>query len=161
MKFLLPLLLLTGSAFAQRPTAEPVPQATDFWPLDAPTGTVVFRAPTARPRVPALRQAEHLRAWLSSTCADWKELPSQADSTQFYRGQLRGVHAGGLLSFAVRVCRRPLVGWQYMLLGFRVGAPTGAGSVQWVPLHRVLDDRDYQPDVSSFQQQLQRALPGL
>ncbi|MVN78100.1 hypothetical protein GO988_17355 [Hymenobacter sp. HMF4947] len=161
MKFLVPLLLLATPAFAQRPTAEAAPPAVSFWPLDAATGTVVFTAPTARPRVPALGQAEHLRAWLSSTCADWTELPSQADSTQFYRGQLRGVHAGVLLNFAVRVSRRPLVGWQYMLLGFRVGAPTGAGLVQWVPLHRVLDDRDYQSDLTSFQQQLQRALPGL
>jgi hypothetical protein len=44
---------------------------------------------------------------------------------QYYRGQLRGVHQGVALSFAVRVSWRPLVGWQYMLLGLRVGAPTG------------------------------------
>jgi hypothetical protein len=113
-----------------------------------------------RPLAPALVQAEHLRAWLTSTCSTWAELQTQTDSTQLYQGQLRGVHAGVALRFAVQVRRQPM-GWRYTLLGFRVGAPTGAGLVQWVPLQRVLDDRDYQVDVSSFQLQLQRALSTL
>jgi hypothetical protein len=162
MKAVLFFLLLTaGPVAAQRPTAEPARLATSFWPLDAVTGTVVFTGPTRQPLAPALVQAEYLRAWLTSTCSTWAELPSQVDSTQYYRGQLRGVHEGVALSFAVRVSRRPLVGWQYMLLGFRVGAPTGEGLVQWAPLQRVLEDRDYQLDLRSFQQQLQRALPSL
>jgi hypothetical protein len=121
--FLLPVY----PVLAQRPTAEPARVVTSFWPLDAVTGTVVFTGPTRQPLSPALVQAELLRAWLTSTCSTWTEMPSQVDSTQYYRGQLRGVHQGVALSFAVRVSRRPLVGWQYMLLGFRVGAPTGSG----------------------------------
>jgi hypothetical protein len=131
-----------------------------FWPINYPTGTVVFSALTVRPLAPALAQAEHLRAWLTSTCSTWSELQTQADSTQLYQGQLRGVHAGVALRFAVQVRRQPM-GWRYTLLGFRVGAPTGAGLVQWVPLQRVLDDQDYRVDVDSFQQQLQQALPRL
>lgn len=138
------LLLLASPAAAQRPT-----------------GTIVFAGPTAQPRAPALRQAEHLRAWLAHTCATWSELAGQPDSTQYYRGQLAGVHPDVVLSFAVRVSRRPLVGWQYLLLGFRVGAPTRAGLVQWVQLHRLLDDPDFRPDMLDFQQQLQHALPTL
>jgi hypothetical protein len=148
-----------GSAIAQRATAEPARVATSFWPLDAVMGTVVF---TWQPLAHALVQAEHLRAWLISTCSMWTELTtSQADSTQYYRGRLRGVHQDMALSFAIRVSRRQLVGWQYMLLGFRVGAPTGEGLVQWAPLQRVPEDRDDQVDLRSFQQQLQRTLPGL
>ncbi|WP_191906293.1 hypothetical protein [Hymenobacter baengnokdamensis] len=40
-----------------------------FWPINYPTGTVVFTGPTARPLAPALVQAEHLQAWLTSTCS--------------------------------------------------------------------------------------------
>jgi hypothetical protein len=158
--WLLFLLLLAGPAPAQRPTAEAAQPQVAFWPLNYPTGTVVFTGPTVRPLAPALTQAEHLRAWLTSTCSTWTELQTQTDSTQLYQGQLRGVHAGVALRFAVQV-RRQRAGWQYTLLGFRVGAPTGAGLLQWVPLQRVLDDQDYRVDVGSFQQQLQQALPRL
>ena len=72
-----------------------------------------------------------------------------------------GVHPGAVLNFAVRVSWRPLVSWQYQLLGFRVGAPTRAGLVQWVPLHRLLKDPAFRPDITSFHQQLQHALPSL
>ena len=161
MKYWLSLFLLTASpAAAQRPTAEALRSAVPFWPIDYPTGTVVFAGLTARPLASALAQAEHLRTWLTSTCSTWAELQTQADSTQLYQGQLHGVHAGVALRFAVQVRRQP-TGWQYMLLGFRVGAPTGADLVQWVPLQQVLEDRDYQVDVRSFQQQLQRSLPAL
>ncbi len=69
-------------------------------------------------------------------------------------------HAGVVLTFVVRLTRPP-AGWQYQLLAFQVGAPTGEGLVQYVPLQQVIDDADYRPDVTSFQQQLQRALPTL
>jgi hypothetical protein len=154
------LLLFASPAAAQRPTAEAAQSQVAFWPINHSTGTVVFTALTVRPLAPALAQAEHLRAWLTSTCSTWAELQTQADSTQLYQGQLRGVHAGVALRFAVQVRRQP-TGWRYTLLGFRVGAPTGDGLVQWVPLQRVLDDQDYRVDVRSFQQQLQRALPAL
>lgn len=154
------LLLPAGPAVAQRLTAEAARPTTSFWPLDVPTGTVVFTGRPAQPLAPALGQAQHLRAWLTSTCASWAEVASPGDSIQYYRGQLRGVHTGVVLRFTVRVSRPP-TGWQYMLVGFRVGAPTGAGLVQWVPLHRLLNDPDFRPDVQRFQQQLQRALPTL
>jgi hypothetical protein len=85
----------------------------------------------------------------------------QADSTQLYQGQLRGVHAGVTLRFAVQV-RRQVAGWQYTLLAFQVRFPAGDPNVvHWLPLHRLLDDPNFRPDVDSFQQQLQRALPRL
>lgn len=91
----------------------------------------------------------------------WTELQTQADSTQLYQGQLRGVHAGVTLRFAVQV-RRERAGWQYNLLAFQVRSPTGSPNlVHWLPLERLLDDRDFCSDVTSFQQQLQRALPNL
>ncbi|WP_305019453.1 hypothetical protein [Hymenobacter cheonanensis] len=132
-----------------------------FWPINYPTGTVVFTAPTSHPLAPALSQAEHLRAWLTITCSMWTELQTQADSTQLYQGQLRGVHAGVALRFAVQV-RRERAGWKYLLLAFHVRSPTGNPDlVHWLPLERLLDDRDFGPDIRSFQQQLQRALPNL
>ncbi|RZJ94627.1 MAG: hypothetical protein EOO60_02645 [Hymenobacter sp.] len=106
-------------------------------------------------------QPEHLRTWLTSTCVTWTELQTQADSTQLYRGQLRGVHAGVALRFAVQIRRQP-TGWQYTLLAFQVRLPTGDPNLaHWLPLRGLLDDPDFQPDVASFQQQLQRALPSL
>ena len=158
---LLCLLLFARLAAAQRPVAETARLASPFWPINYPTGTVVFTAPTARPLASALVQAEHLRAWLASTCSTWDELQTQADSTQLYRGRLPGVHAGVALRFAVQV-RRERTGWQYILLAFQVRSPTGNPDlVHWLPLERLLDDRDFRPDVASFQQQLQRALPRL
>ena len=71
------------------------------------------------------------------------------------------MHAGVALRFAVQV-RRERAGWQYTLLAFRVRSPTGNPDlVHWLPLERLLDDRDFGPDITSFQQQLQRALPRL
>jgi len=140
--------------------AEVTQVSGSFWPLEVTTGTVRFTGPTVHPLAAGLRQAEHLRAWLANTCAGWQELKTQADSTQRYQGQLRGVHAGVVLRFAVRLHRQP-AGWQYYLLAFQVGAPTGEGLVQYVPLAQVLADADYRVDVASFQQQLQRALPQL
>lgn len=163
MKYLLLLLGVSpvAPALAQRPTAERArPVASSFWPLDGPTGTVVFRGPTAQPLVPALRQAEHLRAWLRRTCSSWTELQTQADSTQLYQGQLAGVHPGVALRFTLQLRRGP-AGWQYQLLAFQVRSPTRSDSVHWLPLARLLDDPDFRPDVRRFQQQLQRALPGL
>lgn len=151
-------LLGAGPAAAQRPTAEAARLATSCWPLDAVTGTVVVAGPLAQPLAPALVPAEHLRAWLAHACPQWSELPSQVDSTQYYRGQLWGAHAGVRLSFAVRVSRRPLMGGQYLLLGFRVDAPTGEGLVQGGALPQVLADWDYQPNLARFQRQLQRTL---
>jgi hypothetical protein len=52
----------------------------------------------------------------------------------------------------------PADGWKYQLLAFKVGAPTGEGLVQYVGLSRVIKDGDYEPDVASFQLQLQRVL---
>lgn len=162
MKCWLLLLLVTISpAVAQRPTAEAANPAVSFWPINYPTCTVVFTAPTVRPLASALVQAEHLRIWLTTTCSTWTELQTQVDSTQLYQGQLRGVHAGVALRFAVQV-RRERAGWQYVLLAFRVRSPTGNPDlVHWLPLERLLDDRDFGPDITSFQQQLQLALPSL
>jgi hypothetical protein len=155
------LLVAPFAAVAQRPTAEVAQPAESFWPLDARTGAVVFVAPMSRPSVPALAQAEHVRAWLSQACGtSWSELASGADSVQLYQGQLRGVHAGVELRFALRV-NRHAGGWQYQLFACEVRSPTGSEVVHWLPLHRLLDDPDFRPDVLSFQQQLQRALPGL
>ncbi|RZJ94889.1 MAG: hypothetical protein EOO60_01980 [Hymenobacter sp.] len=152
---------MASPAAAQRPTAEAAKPAVSFWPINYPTGTVVFTAPTARPLASALIQAECLRAWLTSICSTWTELQTQADSTQLYQGQLRGVHAGVALRFAVQV-RREQTGWQYNLLAFRVRSPTGNPDlVHWLPLERLLDDRDFGPDIMSFRQQLQQALPRL
>jgi hypothetical protein len=64
------------------------------------------------------------------------------------------------LRFAVRLSREP-VGWQYRLFACEVRSPTGTEMVHWLPLHRLLDDPDFRPDVLRFQQQLQRALVGL
>ena len=162
MKVFLPLfLLLAVTAAAQRPTAEKAWVLTPFWPLDATTGTVVFRGSPVRPLLSALVQAEHLRTWLTGTCSAWTELHTQTDSTQLYQGQLRGVHAGVALRFAIQL-RRQQAGWQYALLGFQVCSPTGDPSlVHWLPLHQLLTDPDFKPDVASFQQQLQQALPAL
>jgi hypothetical protein len=58
--------------------------------------------------------------------------------------------------------RREQTGWQYILLAFQVRSPTGNPDlVHWLPLERLLDDRDFRPDITNFQQQLQRALPTL
>ena len=155
------LVFLAGPAVAQRPTAESTRPVSIFWPLDARTGTVIFTAPTARPTASALWQAEHLRAWLTQICgSEWSELRAEADSSQLYQGQLRGVHAGVALRFGVRVSRQ-LPGWQYRLFACEVRSPTGTDVVHWLPLHRLLDDPDFRPDVTRFQQQLQRALVGL
>jgi hypothetical protein len=154
------LMLTTNLVLAQCPIAEVAQVSGNFWPLESTTGAVHFTGPTAHPLAADLHQAEHLRAWLTSTCSAWTELQTQADSTQRYQGQLRGVHVGVVLRFAVRLQRQPS-GWQYHLLAFQVGAPTGEGLVQYVPLAQVLADSDYRADVVSFQQQLQRALPQL
>jgi len=91
----------------------------------------------------------------------WGEQQAQADSTQLYQGQLRGVHAGVVLRFAVQV-RRQRAGWQYTLLAFQVRSPTGEPElVHWLPLQRLLVDPDFRLDVASFQQKLQWALPRL
>jgi hypothetical protein len=112
---------------------------------------VVFRSPTARPLAPALTQAKHLWAWLTSTCSAWGEQQAQADSTQLYQSQLRGVHEGVVLRLAVQV-RRQRIGWQYTLLAFQVRSPTGEpGLAHWLPLQRLLDDPDLRPTVASFQ----------
>lgn len=159
--YFLLLLARAAPAAAQRPTAEAARPAGGFWPLDARTGTVVFAAPVAHPTASALAQAEHVRAWLPQVCGSaWSELASGADSTQLYQGQFRGMHAGVGLTFALRVNRRPM-GWQYRLFACQVSSPTNAGITHWLPLHRLLDDADFRPDVRCFQQQLQRALPGL
>ncbi len=156
------LLLLVGlPAAAQRPTAEAASPGSSFWPLDARTGRVAFTAPTARPTASALWQAEHVRAWLTQACGTaWSELRVGADSAQLYQGQVPGVHAGVELRFDLRVSRQP-TGWQYRLFACEVRSPTGAEVVHWLPLHRLLDDPDFRADVLRFQQQLQRALPGL
>ena len=152
------LLFTTSAALAQRPTAEVARLATSFWPLDARTGAVVFVAPVAQPTASALAQAEHLRIWLTKVCGtEWSELRAGAESAQLYRGQLLGVHAGVSLRFAVRLSRAP-AGWQYQFFACEVRSPTGTDVVHWLPLHRLLDDPDFRPDVLSFQQQLQRAL---
>ncbi len=154
-------LLSASSAAAQRPTAEAAKPAVSFWPLEARTGTVVFTAPPRSPNAPALRQAEHVRTWLTSTCGkDWSELQTATDSTQLYQGRLPGVHTGVVLNFALRLSRQPM-GWQYHLFACQVSSPTKAGITHWLPLHRLLDDPDFRPDVRSFQQQLQQALPAL
>lgn len=162
MKAWLPIfLLLATTAAAQRPTAEAARVPTPFWSTDATTGTVVFRSSGVRPLVPVLAQAEHLRSWLTSTCSTWTELNSQADSTQLYQGQLPGVHTGVALRFTMQV-RQQRAGWEYILLAFQVRSPTGDPDlVHWLPLHRLLTDPDFRPDVASFQQQLQQALPML
>ena len=153
---------VASPALAQRPTAELArPTTSSFWPIDGPTGTVVFRGPTAHPAAPTLWQAEHLRAWLSAMGAQWAELQASADSTQLYQAQLVGVHAGVALRFAVRVRRPTGQGWQYELLAFQVRSPTRSEVVHWLPLQRLLDDVDFWPDVLHFQQLLQRALPSL
>jgi len=157
---LLGLLASYLPAQAQRPTAEVASASGSFWPLEATTGAVRFTGPTGHPLAAGRRQAEHLRAWLTSTCPDWQEFQTLVDSTQLYQGQLRGVHPGVVLRFVGQLQRLP-TGWHYQLLAFQVGAPTGEGLVQYVPLARVLADADYRADVASFQQQLQRALPQL
>jgi hypothetical protein len=102
-----------------------------------------------------------VRAWLTSTCGKaWSELQTASDSTQLYQGRLQGVHAGVVLNFALRISRQPN-GWQYRLFACQVSSPTNAGITHWLPLHRLLEDSDFRPDVRSFQQQLQRTLPGL
>ncbi|MGI4872856.1 MAG: hypothetical protein ACRYFX_16985 [Janthinobacterium lividum] len=155
------VLLLATPAAAQRPTAEAARPAGAFWPTNARTGVVAFTGPLRQPTAPALAQAEHLRAWLTSTCTTWSEVQTSADSAQLYRGQLAGVHEGVGLRFLVRLSRRAS-GWRYQLLLFDVRSPTGQpGLVHWLPLHRLLNDPDFRPDVADFQRQLQQALPGL
>lgn len=159
---LLGWLLVALPAAAQRPVAEAARPVVAFWPLDPRTGAVSFTGPMRQPAVPALVQAEHARAWLAGTCTGgWGEIQAGADSAQLYQGQLRGVHVGVGLRFALRLARRP-AGWQYQLLGFEVRSPTGRPDVvHWLPLHRLLDDPDFRPDVLDFQQQLQKALDKL
>jgi hypothetical protein len=155
------LLFLASPALAQRPTAEIARSVGGFWPVETQTGAVVFTAPTAHPAASARWQAEHLRAWLTQTCGTaWSEYQAGADSVLLYQGQLSGLHAGVGLRFAVRVNRQP-AGWQYRLFACEVRSPTGTDVVHWLPLHRLLQDSDFRRDVSSFQQQLQRALPSL
>jgi hypothetical protein len=155
------VLLLANPALAQRPTAEVARPVEGFWPVEASSGTVVFTAPTARPVAPARWQAEHLRTWLTQTCGTaWSEYQARVDSVLLYHGQLSGLHAGVGLRFVIRVSRQP-AGWQYRLFACEVRSPTGTDVVHWLPLHRLLDDSDFRPDVLHFQQQLQRALPSL
>ena len=153
------LLLSAGPVAAQRPTAEAAQPVGGFWPVGA-GGAITFTAPAAQGQAAPLAQAEHVRAWLTRTCVRWDELQTGRDSVQAYRGQLSGAHPGVVLTFALRLARRP-AGWVYRLGTCQVGAPTGQGLVQWLPLQRVLRDADFQPDVQAFAQQLQRALPTL
>lgn len=159
--WLLWLLLAAGPVHAQRPTAEAARAPVSFWPLEARTGTVVFTAPTIRPAASALWQAEHVRDWLTQLCGtSWGEQQAGTDSVQLYQGQLQGVHAGVALRFAVRL-KRKAAGWHYQLGACEVRSPTGTEVVHWLPLHRLLDDPDFRPDVKYFQQRLQLALPSL
>jgi len=159
--WLLWVVLAAGPVHAQRPTAEAARAPVSFWPLDARTGTVVFTAPTRRPAASARWQAEHVRGWLTQLCGmSWDEQQAGADSVQLYQGQLRGVHPGVALRFTARL-KRESAGWQYQLFTCEVRSPTGTQVVHWLPLHRLLDDPDFRPDVRSFQQQLQVALSTL
>jgi hypothetical protein len=70
-------------------------------------------------------------------------------------------HAGVVLNFTPRVSHQSS-GWQYQLFACQVSSPTNAGIMHWLLLlHRLLEDVDFLLDVRSFQQQLQRSLPGL
>ncbi|MGI4872691.1 MAG: hypothetical protein ACRYFX_16140 [Janthinobacterium lividum] len=76
-------------------------------------------------RAPAGLAHQHLR---------YRDELQATDSSQLYRGQLRGVHEGVGLRFLVRLSRRP-AGWRYQLLRFEVRSPTGQpGLVHWLPL---------------------------
>lgn len=154
------LLLSARPALAQRPVAEMRSPAGGFWAVDY-RGLVGFTGPAARPQVGPLAQAEHVRAWLTRTCGtSWQEQQTGQDSVQVYRGQLTGKHVGTILTFTLRLARQP-GGWVYRLGSCQVGAPTGEGQVQWLPLHRVLGEVDFQADVQAFQRQLQGTLPSL
>ncbi|MGI4762745.1 MAG: hypothetical protein ACRYF0_18690 [Janthinobacterium lividum] len=48
---------MTSLVAAQRPTTEVAKPTVSFWPINYPTGTIVFTAPTAHPLAPALAQA--------------------------------------------------------------------------------------------------------
>jgi hypothetical protein len=163
---LLPFLLLLSTALpvaAQHPTAQAIPVLAPFWRLDAQTGKVAFVGPTAQATAPASAQAEHLRTWMANTCKGlkWWEEQTGTDSTQVYKGLLRGVHQGVGLGFEVHLRHRPS-GWQYELTDCLVRSPTGQPNLaHWLPLERQLHDVDFRADVDNFQQQLQQALPSL
>lgn len=97
---------------------------------------------------------------MASTCKGlkWWEEKTSTDSTQFYKGLMRGVHQGVGLGFEVHMRHRPS-GWQYVLTDCLVRSPTGDPKLaHWLPLERLLKTADFQADVDNFQQ-LQQALP--
>ena len=163
MKLLPFLLLCTALPVAAQHPTKAIPTLALFWRLDAQTGKIAFAGPTAQATAPASEQAEHVRAWMASTCngLKWWEEKTGTDSTQLYKGLLRGVRPGVGLGFEVHLRHCPS-GWQYVLTDCLVRSPTGQPtSAPWLPLEHQLHEVDFRADVDSFQQQLQQALPSL
>jgi hypothetical protein len=47
-------------------------------------------------------------------------------------------------------CAGELPGWQCRLFACEVRSPTGNDTVHWLPLHQLLNDPDFRPNVLSF-----------
>jgi|GEM_PF-2794701 len=145
---------------AQRPTAEPLRPAVTFWPLDAGTGNVVFNGQSHHSSETPTQAALRLRWWLMTCFANWRESSNSSQDKPGFWVELDGEHSHVVLRcwFAVELEHD---GFRYSLSRFQVGAPTGAGLMQWHELHRLLNDPDFRPDIAEFKVQLQQALAQL
>ncbi len=100
------------NACARASAAKAKAEGRDYWsPERQALRWATKHAAALAARTPAQVERARQRAWLARICINWSELAGQADSTQHYRGQPAGMHAGVVLCFAVRVSRRLLVGW--------------------------------------------------
>jgi hypothetical protein len=152
------LWAMPTSAVAQRPTAEPVHQASPFWPIDAATGRVEIKGISPFKGQGPDEVAQHVRSWLTVNTSSWEEWAGGGKEQLRFVAYLEGVHPGVVLRFVLTVT---ITGKKSCLSRFEVGAPTGEGRLQWSDLHRLLDDPDFRPDVRQFQARLQQALPSL
>ena len=148
-------LLLTVPAAGQALPINP------FWPREPVTGAVQFDGHSRLKGETPAQSAQHLRLWLTAYFVDWTEHGYNGDTTKlFFRASMRGLHEAVVLRCAVGAKLEPN-GFRYILSQFKVGAPNGQGTMFWHPLHQLLDDPDFRPDLDQFQQELLQALESL
>ena len=74
-----------------------------------------------------------------------------------FRASMRSLARGVELQFTLRTVVH-LRGYRYQVANLEIGAPTQGGLVQWLPLHRVLNNPDFRPEVDEFRTRLALAL---
>lgn len=158
--FLIGAALLLGALLRSAPVAAQALPIDPFWPREPATGAVQFDGHSRLKGETPAQSADHLRLWLTAYFSDWKEYTYGDTTKLFFTARLRGLHKGVVLRCAVGAKLEPN-GFRFILSQFKVGAPNGAGTVFWHPLHQLLNDPDFRPDINQFQQELQQALANL